>query len=70
MKMQLELTNVTKTKEMIRYCESLRYGGQITLNNITIDLTHVSVPAKKDHNSHQPSHMPLRDQHSLAHSCP
>jgi hypothetical protein len=35
-------------------------SGQITLNTVIIDLAHVSVPVKKDHNSHQPSHMPLR----------
>jgi hypothetical protein len=28
---------------------------------LLIILTHVSVPTKKDHNNHQPSHMLLRD---------
>jgi hypothetical protein len=52
---------------MIRYCESFRYGGKDPLNTVTNDLTQVSVPAESDHNSHQHSRMPLRDQHFRAH---
>jgi hypothetical protein len=44
------------------------YSGQGALNTMTNDLTQVSVPAKQDHNSHQSSHMSLRDQHFHAHS--
>jgi hypothetical protein len=45
--MQLILIVLTKRKEMIRYCETFRYGG-ITLSNIVANnLTYVSVPAKK-----------------------
>jgi hypothetical protein len=67
---QLDLTVLTKTKEMIHYYELFRYGGKNALNIDTNDLTHVSVPIEEDHNSHQPSHMPLWGQHSHAQSCP
>jgi hypothetical protein len=50
--MQLDLIILTKIREAIHYCESLEYGGQDTLNTVTIDLTHVNVPTEKDHNSH------------------
>jgi hypothetical protein len=48
----LTLIILTKTKEMIRYCESHAYGGKVTPNIISIDLTQVSVPA--EHGSNMP----------------
>jgi hypothetical protein len=45
---------------MIRYCDSFGCGGKGALNIVTNDLTQVCVPTEMDHNSHQPSHMPLR----------
>jgi hypothetical protein len=30
--MQLDLTIITKIKEIVRYCESDTYGGKSTLN--------------------------------------
>jgi hypothetical protein len=70
MQCKLDLIVLTKTKEMIYYYESFGYNGKGALNTITNDLMHVSVPAEMDHNSPQPSHMPLMDQHHHAHSCP
>jgi hypothetical protein len=61
---------LTKTKEAILYCESFRYGGKTLSTHISIILVQVSIPTKNGSNSHQPSHMPLRDQHSRAHLCP
>jgi hypothetical protein len=57
---------------MIRYCESHAIGGKVALNIVSINLTQVSIPAENGSNSHQSSHMPLRDQHvpSHAHSRP
>jgi hypothetical protein len=69
MQCKLSLIILTKTKEIIHYCESFGYGGKVALNTVSNDLMQVSVPAKKDHNSHQPSHMSLSDQHSCVHSC-
>jgi hypothetical protein len=40
--MQLVLIILTKTKEMICYCESFRYGGTTLSNIIANDLTHIS----------------------------
>jgi hypothetical protein len=68
--MHLDLIILTKTKETIHNYESFGYGGQNALNTVTINLMYVSVPTEEDHNSHQPSHMPVRDQHSCVHSCP
>jgi hypothetical protein len=44
--MQLILIILTKRKEMIRYCESFRYGGTTLSNIITNNLTHISVHAE------------------------
>jgi hypothetical protein len=44
--MQLDLIVLTKTKEMICYCESFRYGAKSALNTVTNDSMHVSVPAE------------------------
>jgi hypothetical protein len=44
--MQLVIIVLTKKKEMIRCCESFRYGGRNALTNISNDLTHVSAPAE------------------------
>jgi hypothetical protein len=44
--MRLILIVLTKRKEMIRYCETFRYGGTMLSNIITNDLTHVIVPAE------------------------
>jgi hypothetical protein len=44
--MQLILIVLTERKEMIRYCESIGYGGTTLSNVISNDLMHVSVPAK------------------------
>jgi hypothetical protein len=49
---------------MIYYCETFRYGGKNALNNVTNDLTHVTVPIEDG------SNIPLRDQHFRAPSCP
>jgi hypothetical protein len=49
---------------MIRYCEPFGYGGQTLSTHVSNDLAHVSVPAEDG------SNMPLRDQHSRAHSRP
>jgi hypothetical protein len=44
--MQLVLINLTKRKEMIRYCETFGYGGTTLSNIIANDLMHVSVPTE------------------------
>jgi hypothetical protein len=44
---------------MIRYCELFGYGGKNALTNVSNDLTQVVYLQKMDHNSQQPSHMPL-----------
>jgi hypothetical protein len=44
--MQLKLIILTKRKEMIRYCESFRYGGTMLSNIVANDLTDVSIPAE------------------------
>jgi hypothetical protein len=44
--MQLILIVLTKSKEMIRYCESFRYDDTTLSNIIANDLTYVSVPAE------------------------
>jgi hypothetical protein len=49
---------------MIRYYKSFGYGGKVALNTVTIDLTHISVPAEDE------SNIPLVDQHFCPHSCP
>jgi hypothetical protein len=49
---------------MIHYCVLFGYGGEVTLNTITIDLTHVNVLAEDGSNK------PLVDQHFHAHSYP
>jgi hypothetical protein len=59
--MQLVLIVLTKRKETIRHCESLRYDGT-TLSNIVVnDLTHVRVPVENGQIimgiSHHPHHM-------------
>jgi hypothetical protein len=61
--MQLDLIVLTKRKEMIRYCESFRYGGTMLSNIVANDLTHISVPALIDksfpsygHFTSSPSH--------------
>jgi hypothetical protein len=41
-----DLIVLSKTIEMIRYCESHAYSGKNALNTVTNDLTQVSVPAK------------------------
>jgi hypothetical protein len=68
--MQLDLIILTKTKRNGPLLRIVRIRWPNALNTITVDLTHVGVSAEMDHNSHQPSHVPLRDQHSRAHSCP
>jgi hypothetical protein len=45
--MQLILIIITKRKEMIRYYESIGYGGTTLTNIIANDLMHVSVPAEE-----------------------
>jgi hypothetical protein len=52
---------------MIYYYESFRYGGKDALNTVTNNLTQVSAPIEKNHNSHQPSHNTLKRP---ALSCP
>jgi hypothetical protein len=47
-----------------------RSVAKTLLTIVYIILTQVSVPIENGSNSHQPSHIPLRDQHSRAHSCP
>jgi hypothetical protein len=42
-----DLTILSKTKEIIRYCESFGYGGKNALTNVSNDLTYVSVPAEE-----------------------
>jgi hypothetical protein len=69
MQCKLDVIVLTKTKETICYYETFGYDGQNTLNTVTNDLMHVSVPTEKDHNSQQLSHMPMKDQHFCAHSC-
>jgi hypothetical protein len=64
MQYKLDLIILTKTKEIIRYCESHAYSGKVALNNVTNNLTYVSVPTEDGWN------MSLRDQHFCAHSCP
>jgi hypothetical protein len=64
-----DLIIITKKNEMIRYCESHAIGGKVALSIVSINLTQVSIPAENGSNSHQSSHMPLRDQHSRAQSC-
>jgi hypothetical protein len=64
MQCKLDLIVLTKIKEMIYYCETFRYGGKNALNNVTNDLTHVTVPTEDE------SNIPLRDQHFRAPSCP
>jgi hypothetical protein len=44
--MQLILIVLTKRKEMIHYCESLRCGGTTLSYIVANDLTQVSVPAE------------------------
>jgi hypothetical protein len=44
--MQLILIVLTKRNEMIRYCETFRYGGTTLSNIIAYDLTHASVPTE------------------------
>jgi hypothetical protein len=44
--MKMVLTVLTKTKEMICYCESFGYGGTTFSNIVANDLMHVSVPAE------------------------
>jgi hypothetical protein len=68
--MQLDLIILTKTKRNDPLLRIVRIRWYNALNTVTNDLMHVSVPIEKDHNSHQPSHMPLREQHFRAHSCP
>jgi hypothetical protein len=48
--MQLDLTVLTKRKEMIRYYESFRYGGKYTLNKRFHRSNGVSVPAENGSN--------------------
>jgi hypothetical protein len=79
MQCKLDLIILTKTKEMICYCESYAYSGKVALNIISNDLTQVSVPV--ENGSQQSSifaHalkgqaltcplMPIADQHFRAH---
>jgi hypothetical protein len=51
MQCNLNLIIFTKTKEMIRYCESHAYAGEVALNTISNNLVQVNVHAEKDHNS-------------------
>jgi hypothetical protein len=44
--MQLDLTSITKRKEMIRYCESFEYGDKYALNKRFYRSNGVSVPAE------------------------
>jgi hypothetical protein len=44
--MQLDLIVLTKTKEMIRYCESFGHGGKMLSTHVTNDLARVSVTTK------------------------
>jgi hypothetical protein len=41
-----DITILTKTKEMIRYCESFGYGGKMISTHVSIILMKVSVPAE------------------------
>jgi hypothetical protein len=41
-----DVTVLSKTKEMIRYCESFGYDGKNTLTNVSNDLTRTSVPVE------------------------
>jgi hypothetical protein len=76
--MQLVLIVLTKTKEMIHYCESFGYGGTMLSNIIANDLTHVSVPVENGQIipimgiSHHPHHMGISLHPPFGHftSCP
>jgi hypothetical protein len=69
MQCKLDLIILTKTKENDPVLRIVRIWWQNALNTITNDLMQVSIPAEEDHNSHQPSHMRLRDQYFHGHTC-
>jgi hypothetical protein len=48
--MQLDLTVLTERKEMIRYCESIEYGGKYALNKRFYRSNGVSVPVENGSN--------------------
>jgi hypothetical protein len=48
--MQLDLTILTKRKEMIRYCESFGYGGKCALDKHFYRSNGVSILAEKGSN--------------------
>jgi hypothetical protein len=48
--MQLVLIILTKRKEMIRYCESFKYGGKCALNKRFYRSNGVSIPAENGSN--------------------
>jgi hypothetical protein len=48
--MQLLLIVLTKRKEMIRYCESFRYGDKYALNKCFYRSNRVSVPTENKSN--------------------
>jgi hypothetical protein len=62
MQCKLDLIILTKIKEK-RSATMNRSDTAVKMLStpLLIILTHVSVPTKKDHNNHQPSHMLLRD---------
>jgi hypothetical protein len=48
--MQLVLIMLTKRKELIRYCESVRYGGKCALDKHFYRFNVFSVPAENGSN--------------------